>query len=275
MDEIIVDSFAGGGGASTGIELATGRPVDIAINHDPDAILMHKTNHPHTEHIQASAWAVDPVEVCTGGWNMRVLVACEESQEVCKAFRALGHEAYSCDIQPCSGGRPEWHIQADALELLKLKWDLIIAHPPCTYLTKAGAVRMRVNGEIVQERFQKAMEAKKFFLKFLNADCEHIAVENPTPMKIVDLPPYAQAIQPYQFGHPYSKRTCLWLKGLPLLQPTQIVESHEPYVNGGCKDAHGNYRRFQGRKERDPKIRAKTFPGIAKAMAEQWGGVCT
>lgn len=137
---------------------------------------------------------------------MRVLVACEESQEVCKAFRALGHEAYSCDIQPCSGGHPEWHIQVDALELLKLKWDLIIAHP---------------------------------------------------------------------LGHPYSKRTCLWLKGLPLLQPTQIVESHEPYVNGGCKDAHGNYRRFQGRKERDPKTRAKTFPGIAKAMAEQWGGICT
>lgn len=179
---------------------------------------------------------------------MRVLVACEESQEVCKAFRALGHEAYSCDIQPCSGGHPEWHIQVDALELLKLKWDLIIAHPPCTYLTNAGAVRMRVNGEIVQERYQKAMEAKKFFLKFLNADCEHIAVENPTPMKIVDLPP---------------------------LQPTEIVENHEPYVNGGCKDAHGNYRRFQGRKERDPKTRAKTFPGIAKAMAEQWGGVCT
>ena len=110
---------------------------------------------------------------------MRVLVACEETQEVCKAFRALGHEAYSCDIQPCSGGHPEWHIQVDALEPLKLKWDLIIAHPPCTYLTNAGAVRMRVNGEIVQERYQKAMEAKKFFLKFLNADCEHIAVENP------------------------------------------------------------------------------------------------
>ena len=150
------------------------------------------------------------------------------------------------------------------------KWDLLIAHPTCTYLTNAGAVRMRVKGEIVQERFQKAMEAKEFFLHFCNAPIPHIAVENPTPMKIVGLPPYAQAIQPYEYGHPYSKRTCLWLKNLPPLQPTEILATHEPYVNGGCKDAHGNYRRFQGRKERDPKTRAKTFPGIAAAMAEQW-----
>lgn len=205
---------------------------------------------------------------------MRVLVACEESQEVCKAFRALGHEAYSCDIEPCSGGHPEWHIQVDALELLKMKWDLIVAHPPCTYMTNAGAVRMRVNGKIVPERFEKAMEAKEFFMRFYNANCPKIAIENPTPMKIVGLPPYQQAIQPYQFGHPYSKRTCLWLKGLPPLMPTEIILEHEPYVNGGCKDAHGNYRRFQGRKERDSKTRSKTFPGIARAMAEQWGGIC-
>lgn len=205
--------------------------------------------------------------------SMRVLVACEESQEVCKAFRALGHEAYSCDIEPCSGGHPEWHIQVDALEMLKMKWDMIIAHPPCTYLTNAGAVRMRVKGEVVKERYQKAIEAKDFFLRFLNADCERIAAENPTPMKLVGLPPYTQAIQPWQFGHPYTKRTCLWLKGLPPLQPTEIItDGVVPYVNGGCKDAHGNYRRFQGRKERDPKIRSKTFPGIARAMAEQWGG---
>lgn len=185
---------------------------------------------------------------------MKVLVACEESQEVCKAFRALGHEAYSCDIEPCSGGHPEWHLQVDALDM-----------------TNAGAVRMRVNGEIVPERFEKAMAAKEFFLKFYHADYPKIAIENPTPMKIVGLPPYEQAIQPYWFGHPYSKRTCLWLKGLPPLMPTEIMEYHEPYVNGGCKDAHGNYRQFQGRKERDPKTRSKTFPGIAKAMAEQWG----
>ena len=114
------------------------------------------------------------------------------------------------------------------------------------------------------------MEAKTFFMKFLDADCPHIAVENPTPMKLVGLPPYQQAIQPYWFGHPYSKRTCLWLKDLPPLVPTDMLDHHEPYVNGGCKDANGNYRRFQGRKERDPKTRSKTFVGIAKAMAEQW-----
>lgn len=203
---------------------------------------------------------------------MRVLAACEESQAVCKAFRERGHEAYSCDIIPCSGGHPEWHIQCDALELLKLRWDMIIAFPPCTYLTKAGAVRMRVKGEIVPERYAKAMEAKAFFMRFLTADCPKIAVENPTPMKLVGLPPYTQAIQPFLFGHPYSKRTCLWLKGLPPLMPTDIIMGGvTPYVNGGCKDAHGRYRRFQGRKERDPKMRAKTFPGIAAAMAEQWG----
>lgn len=217
---------------------------------------------------------------------MRVLIACEESQRVCIAFRKRGHEAYSCDIEPCSGGHPEWHIQQDVLPLIngncefktvdgtfhKIdgEWDLLIAHPPCTYLTNAGAVRMRVKGVIVQERLEQAIIAKEFFMKFLAANCNKIAVENPTPMKIVGLPPYTQAIQPYEFGHHYSKRTCLWLKGLPALIPTKIISDHTPYVNGGCKDANGNYRRFQGRK-RDSKIRAKTFEGIAEAMAEQWG----
>lgn len=155
------------------------------------------------------------------------------------------------------------------------RWDLLIAHPPCTYLTNASAVRMRVKGKIVAERYKKAMDAKAFFMEFLDAQIPKIAVENPTPLKIVDLPPYTQAIQPYEYGHPYSKRTCLWLRGLPPLQPTNILNNHEPYVNGGCKDANGNYRKFQGRKERDPKTRAKTFPGIARAMAEQWGGDIT
>ena len=121
------------------------------------------------------------------------------------------------------------------------------------------------------ERYEKAMEAKAFFMQFYNASIPRIAIENPTPMKLIGLPPYTQAIQPYEYGHPYSKRTCLWLRGLPKLEPTEVLDHHEPYVNGGCKDAHGNYRRFQGRKERDPKIRSKTFEGIAKAMAEQWG----
>lgn len=205
---------------------------------------------------------------------MRILVACEESQAVTKELRRLGHEAYSCDIQECSGGHPEWHLQVDALELLKMKWDMIIAFPPCTYMTNAGAVRMRVGGVIQQERFEKAMKAKQFFMAFYNADCQRIAIENPTPMKMIGLPPYTQAIQPYEHGHPYSKRTCLWLKGLPLLMATCLVDKHEPYVNGGCKDANGNYRRFQGRKERDAKTRSKTFHGIARAMAEQWAGEC-
>lgn len=204
---------------------------------------------------------------------MRILVACEESQAVTKELRRLGHEAYSCDIIPCSGGHPEWHLQVDALELLKMRWDMIIAFPPCTYMTNASAVRMRVRGQIQPERYAKAMEAKQFFLRFYNADCPRICVENPTPMKLIGLPPYTQAIQPWQFAHPYTKRTCLWLKGLPPLAPTKIIaEGVTPYVNGGCKDAHGNYRRFQGRRERDPKNRSKTFPGIAKAMAEQWAG---
>ena len=219
---------------------------------------------------------------------MKVLVACEESQRVCIAFRERGHEAYSCDLQECSGGHPEWHIMCDALKILRGgcefvtmdgtrhsidgRWDLIIAHPPCTYLTNASAVRMRVKGQIQKERYEKAMEAKEFFMAFLNADCERICVENPVPLKLVDLPPYSQIIEPWQFGEPWSKRTCLWLKGLPYLMPTEIVgEGVQPWVNGGCKDAHGNYRRFQGRKERDPKNRAKTFWGFARAFAEQWG----
>ena len=217
---------------------------------------------------------------------MRVLVACEESQAVTIELRALGHEAYSCDVIPCSGGHPEWHIMQDVLPLINgccefetmdgehhtidTKWDLLIAFPPCTYLTNASAVRMRVKGVIQPERYAKAMEAREFFMAFYNADCPRIAIENPTPLKIVELPPYSQAIQPYEHGHPYSKRTCLWLQGLPLLQPTEMIEHHEPYVNGGHKDAHGNYRRFRGRRERDPKTRSKTFLGIAKAMAAQF-----
>lgn len=150
-------------------------------------------------------------------------------------------------------------------------WDMIIAFPPCTYMTNASAVRMRVKGVIQEDRYRKAMEAKAFFMQFYNADCPRIAIENPTPLRIIGLPAYSQVIQPYMFGHPYSKRTCLWLKGLPPLIPTDLVANYEPFVNGGCKDAHGQYRRFQGRNERDPKTRSKTFTGVARAMAEQWG----
>ena len=203
---------------------------------------------------------------------MRILVACEESQAVTIELRRLGHEAYSCDIQECSDGHPEWHLRCDALELLKMRWDMLIAFPPCTYMTNAGAVRMRVKGVIQEERYQKAMAAKAFFMAFYNADVPRIAIENPTPMKLIGLPKYSQVIQPYEHGHAYSKRTCLWLKGLPPLLPTELVADHEPWVNGGCRDEHGRYRRFTGRNERDAKMRSKTFPGIARAMAEQWAG---
>lgn len=202
---------------------------------------------------------------------MRVLVACEESQEVCKAFRAKGHEAYSCDIQECSGGHPEWHIQGDVLPLLKEKWDLIIAHPPCTYMSKAGARFMYLTaGNVNQERLEKALQAKEFFMQFMNANCDKICIENPTPLKIVGLPKESQVIQPYQFGHPYSKRTLLWLKGLPELKPTNILTEYTPYLpsnTGGFARGRGGSRGVA----HNAKDASKTFSGIAQAMAEQWG----
>lgn len=205
---------------------------------------------------------------------MKVLVACEESQEVCKAFRALGHEAYSCDIEPCSGGHPEWHLQVDALELLKLKWDLIIAHPPCTYLSNAGANRLKINGVINLERMEKAEKAKEMFMSFYDADVAKICVENPVSSKIHGLPPYSQIIQPYMFGEPWLKRTCLWLKGLPCLMATDIVVPEGKWVE---TTPHGRAARpgeWKLKGKRRPKDRSKTFPGVAAAMAQQWGGIC-
>lgn len=198
---------------------------------------------------------------------MKVLVACEESQAVCKAFREFGHEAYSCDIQECSGGHPEWHIQGDALPLLKEKWDLIIAHPPCTYLSNAGARFLYPKGVLNEERLKLGLEAKEFFMAFYNADCEKICIENPTPSRVYELPKYTQVIQPWMFGHPVQKRTCLWLKGLEPLKPTEIVEERQ------SSKVPGNWFN-KGGKERQ-KNRAKTLPGIAKAMADQWGGLST
>lgn len=210
---------------------------------------------------------------------MKILIACEESQAVCKAFRAKGHEAYSCDIIDCSGGHPEWHIKQDVLPLLngncefettdgtkhKItgKWDLIIAHPPCTYLSNAGARFLYPKGILNEERLKLGLMAKEFFMRFINADCEKIAVENPIPSKVYELPKYSQTIQPYEHGHPFKKKTCLWLKNLPQIKPTNIVEVRE-----STKIA-GNWFN-KGGKERQ-KNRAKTFLGIAKAMADQWG----
>lgn len=204
---------------------------------------------------------------------MNVLVACEESQAVCKAFRERGHNAFSCDIQECSGGHPEWHIQADVLEVLKLKWDLIIAHPPCTYMSAAGACRMYpTKGNIDKARYEKALEAKEFFMMIWNTDCQRIAIENPKPLKCVGLPEPTQYIQPYQFGEPWSKQTGLWLKGLPKLQPTQLVSEYKPYVSCGTSRNKGNKEKSgASRAGGAQKARSKTFPGIAEAMAEQWG----
>ena len=210
---------------------------------------------------------------------MNVLVACEESQEVCKAFREKGHRAFSCDIQDQSGGHPEWHIQGDCLPLLNGNctfqtadththtqegaWDLIIAHPPCTKTSNAGAKHLYRGHRLNIPRYYEGLCGKALFMAILAADCERIAVENPIPSAVFQFPPYTQAIQPYQFGHPVSKKTLLWLKGLPVLQPTDIVE---PMAN--CHEAGTWF--MKGGKERQ-KNRSKTFPGIARAMAEQWG----
>lgn len=216
---------------------------------------------------------------------MNVLIACEESQRVCIAFRNKGHNAFSCDIQECSGGHPEWHIQGDVIPLLngkcefktvdgmihkiECKWDLIIAHPPCTYLSNAGANWLfPKKGLINRERFEKGMDAKEFFLEFYNADCERIVIENPIPNKVYRLPHYDQIIQPYEYGHPYRKKTCLWLKGVKPLKPTNIItENVVSWVSSGtsCR----NQKRCVG--FNDAKTRSKTFLGIAQAMAEQWG----
>lgn len=191
-------------------------------------------------------------------------------------LRRLGHEAYSCDIQECSGGHPEWHIRADALELLKLKWDMIIAHPPCTYLSNAGACRMYPKkGQIDEIRFGKAIKAKKFFMEFWEADCPRIAIENPRPLNVIELPRESQRIQPYEFGEPWSKMTYLWLKGLPPLMATEIVAEHKPYVSCGTSRNKGNPEKSgASRRGGAQRARSKTFPGIARAMAEQWAGRC-
>lgn len=203
---------------------------------------------------------------------MRILVACEESQAVTIEFRKMGHEAYSCDLIPCSGGHPEWHLQCDALQLLKLKWDMIIAFPPCTYLSNAGARHLYPNGILNVERFEKGMAAKEFFLKFLNADCPRVAVENPVSSLVFDMPKCSQEIQPYQFGHPYRKKTRLWLRGLPNLIPTCLVEPVGSYVPSHTSSKGKNSKGF-AKRGNDAFERSKTFSGIAAAMAMQWGSL--
>jgi hypothetical protein len=222
---------------------------------------------------------------------MKVLVACEESQEVCKAFREKGHEAYSCDIQECSGGHTEWHIQSDVLPLLNGncefktidgqkhsidgKWDLIIAHPPCTYLTVTGNRWFNVEryGDKAVQRIKDRKEAAKFFMAFANADCDHIAIENPVGYMSTYWRKPDQIIQPWMFGDAEEKKTCLWLKGLPNLIETNIVTPPDRVrFNSGKSMPKWYADAWHLSKEERSKLRSKTFPGIAKAMANQWAG---
>ena len=213
-----------------------------------------------------------------------LLVACEESQRVCCAFRLRGWEAYSCDIQPCSGGHPEWHIMQDVIPLLDGrcsfktmdgiehsidgKLDLIIAHPPCTYLTLAG--NKWFNPEFAArfpDRQKQRKEAVDFFMAIANADCDRIAIENPVCVMSTLYKKPDQIINPWQFGHPEQKKTCLWLKNLPRLTETDNV--YEDMMSLPVKERTRIWQLGSGH----AKERSKTYPGIAKAMAEQWGGL--
>ena len=221
---------------------------------------------------------------------MKVLIACEESQTVCKAFRNRGHEAYSCDVIPCSGGHPEWHIMQDVLPLLDGrcsfktmdgidhsvggKWDLIIAHPPCTYLTVSGNRWFNIEkyGEKALYRQKKREEAINFFMEVSYADCKRICIENPVGVISSEWRKPDQTITPCMFGDAAEKRTCLWLLGLPKLIPTNIVTPPERLKFDSGRTMPAWYAEaWNLPKEERARIRSKTFPGIAKAMAEQWG----
>lgn len=221
---------------------------------------------------------------------MRVLVACEESQAVTVELRKLGHEAYSCDIIPCSGGHPEWHIMGDCLPLLNGncefetmdgrrheatrggRWDMIIAFPPCTKTSNAGARHLWKGGKLNVSRYYEGLCGKALFQAIWAADCDRVVIENPVPSKIFDYPPPTQAIQPYEYGHPFTKKTLLWERGVPTLRPTDIVEPQRTWCpSGSYSYEHNEKHRGMFTKDR-AKNRAKTFPGVAKAMAEQWAG---
>lgn len=208
-----------------------------------------------------------------------ILIACEESQTVCKAFRQRGFNAFSCDIQACSGGHPEWHFLEDCLQVIQNKggqlqngqehfisenWDLIIAHPPCTYLSVAATASLYPGGVLNEQRYKKGIEARNFFMEIYKLQVKHLAIENPVQFKIFNLPKHSQEIQPYYFGDFFSKKTRLWLKNLPPLLPTAICEK---YITTDKAKWFNNC----GKEKERQKIRSKTFPGIAAAMAEQWG----
>jgi hypothetical protein len=199
---------------------------------------------------------------------MRILIACEESQAVATAFREAGHEAYSCDISECSGGHPEYHIQGDVLEVINQQWDMMIAHPPCTYLSNSGVRWLHTQ----EGRVDKMNEGALFFKAMLNAThIPKICVENPIPHKYAVKAwggdKYTQIVQPYEYGHPESKATCLWLKGLPELKGTDDVKAEFKALP---KSEAQRLHYLPPSKDR-ARLRSKTYAGIANAMAQQWG----
>lgn len=218
--------------------------------------------------------------------KLKVLVACEESQTVTKAFRKLGHEAYSCDLQPCSGGHPEWHIQEDALEVIKREWDLVIAHPTCTFLTNAGSKHLvRAGKRIDFQRWIDLEEAIKFFNAFKNANAKYICIENPIPHKhardgfisnenkeIKGIGKYSQLIQPWHFGHKETKATCFWMYNLPNLTPTNIVG---PPPKDKKEKKSWNRLHYLPPSADRAKLRSKTYQGIADAIAKQFSDYIT
>ena len=221
---------------------------------------------------------------------MKVLIACEESQRVCTAFREKGHESYSCDIIECSGGHPDWHIKADVLPLLngnckfttmdgvehKIngKWDMIIAHPPCTYLTVSGNRWFDIEkyGEKAKERYRLREEAIAFFMHFVNADCDRIAVENPVGVMSTVYRKPDCIYNPYDFENETEcKKTCLWLKGLPALKATRFIPLAKEEQTNFLHKAYFDGKYFRYNSQETARIRSKTPMGVAKAMAEQWG----
>lgn len=200
--------------------------------------------------------------------DIKILVACEESQAVCTAFREIGFEAYSCDILECSGGHPEWHIKGDAIEALnRYKWDLVVAHPPCTRIANSGV--MWLERRNLWKDMDKATDFFNEFVKYGKAG-NMIAIENPIPHKyaVEYIGKYSQIIQPYMFGHPERKATCLWLFGLPELKETNNVMGEMKKLP---KNEQQRIHYLPPGRDR-AKLRSKTFPGIARAIADQWGG---
>lgn len=219
---------------------------------------------------------------------MQILVACEESQAVTIELRRLGHEAYSCDIIDCSGGHPEWHIMQDVLPLLNGRcafrtmdgteheilgrWDMIIAFPPCTKTSNAGARHLWKGGKLNLPRYYDGLCGKALFLTIWNADCEKVIIENPTPSKIFEYPEPTQKVQPYYFGHPFTKLTLVWSRGVPIIQPTHMVKPERTWCpSGSYSGKHNEKHRGMFTTDR-AKNRSKTFPGFAKAIAEQCAG---